>query len=100
MARLDELAEGISKLMSVSAEPEPLVIDLLNHSPVEALVFVRAVIDACHRIGRPIAQVKICENLGGELLKQHGLDQGGYEGTQISSADNLDQQIAFYRYPV
>jgi len=98
MARLDELAEGIARVLVATPVPEPMPIDLVGESPAAATVLVRAIIDACERHGAPLSAVTICPELGEDLLRQHG--GTGYEGVGIAADDQLVSRIAFFRFPI
>lgn len=97
MARLDELAEGLAKVLALTLAPEPLPVDLVNETPAATTVLVRAVIDACERRGAPLTRVAVCPVLGAGLLREHGAD--GYEGVGIARDEQLHGRVAFYRFP-
>lgn len=96
MARLDELAQGIARVLQLAPAPEPLPVDMMNETPASAAVLVRAVIDACARTAAPLAQVVIDPVLGKTLLGEHAV---GYEGVRIAADDNLSNRIEFFRFP-
>jgi hypothetical protein len=96
MARLDELAGAISTVLSASPTPEPLPVDLKNHSPAEATVFVRAVVEACQRSATPLFEVRISPQLGASLLRQHA---GEIEGIRLTEDAGLHTSIEFFRFP-
>ena len=64
MARLDEIAEGLSTVLAGSPTPEPLFVDMMNHSPVEITFLIRAVVDACERLAAPLSLIRVGEALG------------------------------------
>ncbi|MHA6332672.1 hypothetical protein ACXYL9_03225 [Qipengyuania sp. CAU 1752] len=97
MARLDEIAEGLARVLQVAPAPEPLPVDLVNETPAAATVLVRAVIDCCKRNGTMLSRVGICPVLGAGLLREHGDD--GYEGVAIYADVELEGRVAFFRYP-
>lgn len=95
MARLDEIGQGIATILGSSSMPEPLFVDLKGHTPVEALVMVRSIIDTCLRSATPIALVRIGERLGARFdgsPKSH-------EGVPIELDAALGDRIEFFRFP-
>lgn len=99
MARLDEIGLGIATVLGSSSVPEPLFVDLRGHTPVEALVMVRSVIDACLRSATPIALVRMGERLGARFGGSH-FDVKTYEGVPIELDAMLGERIEFYRFPL
>lgn len=100
MARLDEIAEGITMMLTSSPVPEPLNINLRGEGATDVTFLVRAVIDSCERRGSPISAVRVHPTLGSDLMKQYGDKQSGYQGVEISAADKLEPDIEFFRYPI
>lgn len=98
MARLDEIADGLTAILRVSQEPEPLGVDLQNHSPAEALFLVRAVVDACARNIVPLTSIRVCPDLGSRLILDYGETKSGYQGIGIISDKSLSGRIEFYRF--
>lgn len=96
MARLDELAEGISKVLTITAEPDPLPLDLIGEGPAETTVLVRAIVGACHRHGFPLSRIAIDPRLGSGLLREH---PDGYEGVELVEDANLSNRIEIFRFP-
>jgi len=96
MARLDELAEGIAKVLKLSAVPEPLPLDLVGEGPAETTVLVRSIIDASRRLEAPLVRVCLDPQLGSGLLREHGED---YAGVKLEPDDRLENRIEIYRFP-
>ena len=98
MARLDEIAEGIAVVLVSSPEPEPLNVSLRGEGITNTTFFVRAVVDSCERQGSPIKEVRVCIDLGSDLLKLYGRDLPGYQGVKIAGSLDLSSEVQFYRY--
>lgn len=98
MARLDEIAEGIAVLLVSYLEPEPLTISLRGEGSVNTTFFVRAVVDSCERHGSPLKEVRVCINVGSDLLKLYGSNQQGYQGVKITCSSTLNSEVQFYRH--
>ena len=96
MARLDELAEGIAKVLTITAGPEPLPIDVVGEGPTETTVLVRAIVDASRRQGLELHRICLDPDLGRRLLQEHG---NGYEGTRLEADDRLRGRIEIWREP-
>lgn len=96
MARLDEIAEGIAKVLRLSAAPEPLPLDLVGEGPVETTVLVRSIIDASQRHEAPIARVCLDPRLGARLFREHGED---YKGVKLEPDNCLGGRIEIWRFP-
>lgn len=99
MARLDEIAEGVSNVLAASPMPEPLFLDMVGHSSGEATFLIRAVVDACKRRGVPLSKIRVGQELGSNARRALGPEPLGYEGVPIEIADQLGQRIEFYRFP-
>ncbi len=99
MARLDEIAEGLSNVLSASSTREPLFLDMMNHSPAEITFLVRAVVDACERLTAPLSLIRISEELGSHAALALGPEPLKYEGIAIELVSGLDRRIEFYRFP-
>lgn len=98
MARLDEIGQGIATILSRSDVPEPLFVDLKGHTPVEALVMVRSVIETCLRSATPTALVRIGERLGARFDGSPSAAKS-YEGVPIEVDVVLGDRIEFFRFP-
>lgn len=96
MARLDELAEGIAKVLGLTAVPEPLPVDLVGEGPAEVTVLVRAIVDASHRHVAPLDRICVDPQLGRRLLREHG---NQYEGVRLETDDRLRNRIEIWRVP-
>ena len=59
VARLDEIAEGLSMVLQLATTPEPLGVDLVGHPPAEVTFLVRAIVDACRRRSAPLSLVRV-----------------------------------------
>lgn len=86
-------------MLAMSPVPEPLNISLRGKGATDTTFLVRAVIDNCERRGSPISAVRVCANLGSDLLKQYGNKQSGYEGVSIEMSRALGADVEFYRFP-
>ena len=99
MARLDEIAEGVSSVLAASPTPEPLFLDMMGHSSGEATFLIRAVVDACERRGAPLSKIRVGHDLGSNAKRALRPEPLSYEGVTIELAANLVQRIEFYRFP-
>ena len=99
MARLDEIAEGLSTVLAASPTPEPLFVDMMNHSPAEITFLIRAVVDACERLTAPLFLIRVGNELGSHAARALGPEPLGYEGVRVELAEGLDRRIEFYRFP-
>jgi len=99
MARLDEIAEGVSSVLASSPKPEPLFLDMMGQSPGEVTFLIRAVVDACERRGAPLSMVRVGQDLGSNAKRALGPEPLKYEGVPVELTDDLEQRIEFYRFP-
>lgn len=97
MARLDELAEGIARVLKISATPEPLPLDLVGEGPAETTVLVRAIVDASRSQGLELHRIRLDPNLGRALLREHG---DCYEGVSLEADERLGNRIEIWRHPI
>lgn len=98
MARLDEVAEGICQVLRHAPTPEPVEVDLLNHSPVDAAMFVRFVAEICWRDALPLALVRISPELGIRLFRSLEEDEPlGPGKVPLELSGTLGSRVAFYR---
>ena len=95
MARLDEIAEGLSSVLQATQLPEPLFVDMMNHSPAEITFLIRAVVDACERRAAPLSLIRV-----GQALGSHAARALGPEGISIELTGDLDRRVEFYRFPI
>tara|TARA_R110000824_G_scaffold401792_1_gene616545 strand:+ start:7991 stop:8317 length:327 start_codon:yes stop_codon:yes gene_type:complete len=100
MARLDEIAEGVSSVLASSPMPEPLFLEMVGHSPSEVTFLIRSVVDACERRGVPLSKVCVGPSLGSNAKRALGPEPLHYQGVQVDLVDGLDRGIEFYRFPV
>lgn len=98
MARLDEIAEGLSAVLAGAVEPEPLFIDLMNHSPGEATFLIRAVVDACERRAAPLTLIRLGIELGSHAKRALGPEPLQYEGVKVELAPELERRVEFFRF--
>ena len=96
MARLDEIAEGLSSLLQLAAAPEPLGVNLVGHSPAEVTFLVRAVVDACARRGTPIALIRLGSVSASNAVRTFGPEPLEYDGVKIEIAPDLDHRIELH----
>lgn len=99
MARLDEIAEGLAAVLSGASTPEPLFLDLLNHTPAEATFLIRAVVDACERRAAPLALIRLGIELGSHAKRALGPEPLQYEGVKVEITPELERRLEFYRFP-
>ncbi len=99
MARLDEIAEGLVAVLASSPTPEPLFLDMMNHTPAEATFLIRAVVDACERRGAPLSTIRVGTTLGSNAARTFGPGPLVYEGVAVELDGDLDRRLEFYRYP-
>lgn len=98
MARLDEIGQGIASVLANAGGPEPLFVDLKGQTPVDALVLVRSVIDACQRSATPLTLIRLGERLGARFNATPSF-VSSYEGVSIELDALLDDRIEFFRFP-
>lgn len=96
-ARLDEIAEGVATVLGASTIPEPLRIDMINHSPVDVAFFVRALAAACERLEAPLALVRLSPELGGRLLQALELEPLEDPSVQVELMEGLEGALVLYR---
>lgn len=99
MARLDEIAEGLSSVLAATKVPEPLFVDMMNHSPADITFVIRAVIDACERRTVPLSLIRVGRALGSHAARALGPEPLEYEGISIELTGDLDRRVEFYRFP-
>lgn len=99
MARLDEIAEGLSSVLAASPTPEPLFLDLMNHTPAEITFLIRAVVDACERRGAPLSLIRVGATQGSNAARVLGPEPLAYEGVEVELTGELDRRVKFYRFP-
>jgi hypothetical protein len=99
MARLDEIAEGVSSVLASSQAPEPLFLDMLGQSPGEVTFLIRAVVDACERRGVPLSKIRVGQTLGSNAKRALGPAPLKYEGIAVELVEDLGQRIEFCRFP-
>lgn len=99
MARLDEIAEGLVAVLASGTAPEPLFLDMMNHTPAEVTFLIRAVVDACERRGVPLSLVRVGTTLGANAARTFKPQQLAYGGVALDLDSDLDQRIEFYRLP-
>jgi hypothetical protein len=99
MARLDEIAEGVSSVLASSPVPEPLFLEMMGHSPGEITFLIRAVVDACERRCTPLSKICVGHTLGSNAKRALGPEPLHYEGIPVELVDDLEQRIEFYRFP-
>ena len=99
MARLDEIAEGISSVLEATQLPEPLFVDMMNHSPSDITFLIRAVVDACERRAAPLSLIRVGQTLGSHAARALGPQPLKYEGIGIELTGDLDRRVEFYRFP-
>ena len=100
MARLDEIAEGLSTVLQHGPKPEPLGVDLVGQSPVDVTFLVRAVVDACERRGAPLSLIRVGNIVASNLVRALGPAHMCYEGIKVEVATDLGSRIELYRFPI
>lgn len=100
MARLDEIAEGLSSVLEASSRPEPLFVDMMNHSPADITFLIRAVVDACQRRAAPLSLIRVGQTLGSHAARALGPEPLNYEGISIELTSDFDRRVEFYRFPI
>lgn len=82
MARLDELGEGISKVLKIKAAPEALPLDLVGEGPAETTVLVWAIVNASRRHHAPLDRIRQTDSFIAQtcwiadVQASHGLTRG------------------------
>lgn len=99
MARLDEIAEGISSVLGAMPLPEPLFVDMMNHTPADITFLIRAVVDACERRAAPLSLIRVGQTLGSHAARALGPEPLKYEGISVELISDLDHRVEFYRFP-
>ena len=100
MARLDEIAEGLSTVLQLSKTPEPLGVDLVGHSPAEVTFLIRAVVDACRRRSAPLALVRVGSVCASNIVRALSPEPLRYEGVPIEVAPDLAHRIELFRLAI
>ena len=98
MARLDEVAEGISDVLLATESPEPLPVDLRGQSPAEVAFFARAVADACERKAVPLSLVRVDPQLGSALLNAVVVDPLAGGRVKVEAIAELGSRLEFFRF--
>lgn len=99
MARLDEIAEGLSTVLQHGSRPEPLGVDLVGHSPVEVTFLIRAIVDACERRAAPLSLIRVGNIVASNLIRAFGPEPLHYEGITVEVAPELGSRLELYRFP-
>lgn len=86
-------------VLALSPTPEPLFLDMMNHTPAETTFLIRAVVDACERRGAPLSSIRIGTTLGSNAARTFGRAPLVYEGVAIELDGHLDRRIEFHRFP-
>lgn len=100
MARLDEIAEGLSTVLQHGLKPEPLGVDLVGQSPVEVTFLVRAVVDACERRAAPLSLIRVGSVIASNLVRALGPEPLRYEGIKVEVTSDLESRLELYRFPI
>ena len=93
MAGLREIALGITAVLQ-NDEPEPLGVDLANHSPDQATFLVKAVIDEC--VDGDIRLHLVRMDRG--MWRPSGLPDEAYRGVPLDLSPRLGALIEFQRW--
>ena len=99
MARLDEIAEGLVTVLQVTPTPEPLPVDLMNHSPNELTFLVRAIVDSAERRIVPLSLIRIDKDFGAVTARALGTEPTQYEGVRVELVVDLGRIMELYRFP-
>jgi len=99
MLELRDLALGITAVLQAVKEPEPLGVDLWNHSPETAAYLVTAVLDECSDGGVDLARVRIDPYVAVAMRKPTSGHQWSYRNITIEVDAALFQRAEFHRLP-
>ena len=100
MARLDEIAEGLSTVLHLATTPEPLGVHLVGHSPAEVTFFIRAIVDACRCRSAPLSLVRVGSVCASNMVRALGPDPLRYEGAAVEVAPDLGCRIELRRFTI
>lgn len=97
MASTDELAHALITVLQSSASPEPLRVDLKNHSSREGSHVLRAIIDSATATHAPLQLVVIDPGLLMDDVA-HGIASAGeLEGVAVRLDPHLSRSLELYR---
>ena len=86
-------------MLAASPTPEPLFLDMMNHTPAEVTFLIRAVVDASERRGAPLSCIRVGTTQGSNAARTFGPGPLAYEGVAVELDGDLDRRIEFYRFP-
>jgi hypothetical protein len=99
MLELRDLALGIAAALQAVAEPEPLAVNLWNHSPETAAYLVKAVLEECSDAGITLARVRVDPCVAVAMHRPFTGSRGSYRDIAIEVDADLFQRVEFHRLP-
>ncbi len=97
MAELREIAFHIAAVLLAGDEPEPLGVDLWNHSPDMAARLVEAVIEECGDAGAALAKVRVDPHVAVAMGGSPAGRRWSCGGTGVEADAALFQRAEFHR---
>jgi putative aminopeptidase FrvX len=99
MLELRDLALGITAVLQAVREPEPLAVDLRNHSPQTAAYLVTAVLEECGDAGATLAMVRVDPYVAVAMRKPSSGHRWSYRNVTMEVDAALFQRVEFHRLP-
>ena len=100
MPELRDLALGITAVLQAVREPEPLAVDLRNHSPQTAAYLVTAVLEECGDAGVTLAMVRVDSYVAVAMRKPSSSGhRWSYRNVTMEVDAALFQRVEFHRLP-
>ena len=99
MLELRDLALGIAAALQAVTEPEPLAVNLWNHSPETAAYLVKAVLEECSDAGIILARVRVDPWVAVAMHRPFAGSRGSYRDITIEVDAALFQRAEFHRLP-
>ena len=97
MLELRGLALDIAAMLQALKEPEPLRLDLWNHSPSTAAYLIAAVLDECGDAGIALARMRIDPYVAVAMHKPTTGNRWSYRNVTIEVDAALLQRVEFHR---
>lgn len=96
MASLDEIAHTISDVLQSPFAPNPLPLDMMNHSPEQAGYLVRTVIEASADAGVALEKAEISSWFGASMSRGDASDVFYHLGVPIVIRPALSKHVLFF----
>ena len=97
MANIREIALGLTTVLQMTTEPEPLGVDLWGQSADEGTLLVKTIIDEATDAGRALTTIR----MDADYLTIRGRSELGtlYRSVRVETTDQLRHRIELHRYP-